>query len=82
MVYSYSDMKRQCMAMATSPAATQGLSLSPIRASFQNVPKNPVLFLSRTPGQKLRMYAQVQIISIITVSRLWKLKSADIFWKK
>ena len=40
------------MAIPIRQAATQGLSLSPIRANFQNVPRNPVLFLSSSPGEK------------------------------
>ena len=40
------------MAIPIKQVATQGLSLSPIRASFQNVPRNPVLFLSSRPGEK------------------------------
>ena len=63
-------MNKQWSAMATSPTATQGLSLSPILASFQNVPRNPVLFLSSTPGQNDLMYAHVQMRSMITVNKL------------
>ena len=40
------------MAIPIKQVATQGLSLSPIRANFQNVPRNPVLFLSSRPGEK------------------------------
>jgi len=41
--------------MKTRDIATHGDSLSPILANFQNVPRKPVLFLSRMPGQKDRM---------------------------
>lgn len=37
----------------------------------------PVLFLSRRLGAKALMYAQVQISSKMTVSKLWKLNMAD-----
>ena len=40
-----SAMKRQCTAIARQEPATQGLSLSPMRASFQKLPSGPVLFL-------------------------------------
>ena len=40
-----SAMKRQWTAMARQDPATQGLNLSPMRASFQKLPRGPVLFL-------------------------------------
>jgi len=72
-------MNRVCNAIPTQLAATQGLNLSPILASFQKEPRKPLLFLSKMEGQKDLMYAQVQISKIITVNKLWKLKRADIF---
>lgn len=65
-------------AIMTQHAATYGLFLSPILAHFQKVPKRPTLFLSRRLGTIDRMYAHVHISNSITVSRLWKLKMADI----
>ena len=51
------------MAIPIRQVATQGLSLSPIRASFQNVPRNPVLFLSNSVGEKdLEKVAPVKMI--------------------
>jgi len=67
--------------MKTQHPATQGLFRSPIRANFQNVPKKPVLFLSKIEGAILRMYVQVQIKSKTTTSNDWKLKIADIVYK-
>ena len=75
-------MKRVCKAIPTQLAATQGLSLSPILANFQKVPKKPLLFLSKIEGQNDLMYAQVHISKIITVNKLWKLKKADIILKQ
>jgi hypothetical protein len=37
----------------------------------------PDLFRSRREGKLARMYAHVQIVSKITINRLWKLKIAD-----
>ena len=74
-------MKRQWTAMRTQANATYGLNLSPIRANFQNVPRNPVLFLSKRDGQIDLKYAHVQTASRSTVSNDWKWNKADIFYE-
>ena len=74
-------MKRQWTAMRTQANATYGLNLSPIRANFQNVPRKPVLFLSKRDGQIDLKYAHVQTASRSTVSNDWKWNKADIFMK-
>ena len=48
--------------------ATHGLSLSPIRAHFQKIPKKPVLLRSNRDGNIPRKYAHVQISSSVTVT--------------
>lgn len=65
-------------AMTMQQNATYGLLRSPILAHFQNIPRNPVLFLSSRLGVRDRMYAHVQMSSKMTVNRLWKLNMADI----
>lgn len=65
-------------AIAMQHTATYGLFLSPILAHFQNIPSSPSLFLSSSLGVIALMYAHVQISSSTTVSKLWKLKMADI----
>ena len=74
-------MKRQWTAMRTHANATYGLNLSPIRANFQNVPRKPVLFLSKRDGQIDLKYAHVQTASRSTVSNDWKWNKADIFYE-
>ena len=74
-------MKRQWTAMRTQANATYGLNLSPIRANFQNVPRKPVLFLSKRDGQIDLKYAHVQTASRSTVSNDWKWNKADIFYE-
>ena len=54
--------------MQTQANATYGLSLSPILANFQNVPRNPFLFLSNSDGHKDLRYAHVQTVSKSTVN--------------
>ena len=65
--------------MKTQANATYGLSLSPIRANFQKVPRNPFLFLSNNDGHNDLRYAQVQTSNRRTVNSDWKLNNADIF---
>lgn len=72
------DKNRMLTAMAMQLRATYGLFRSPIRAHFQKIPRSPSLFLSSIRGVKALMYAQVQMSNKTTVSRLWKLNSADI----
>ena len=42
-----SEMNSVCRAIRIQDTETHGLILSPIRASFQNVPKGPVFFLKQ-----------------------------------
>lgn len=44
---------------------------------FQNIPKNPILFLFRKLGVKDQIQAQVHLSSNIMVNRLWKWEMAD-----
>jgi len=55
--------KRVWKAIPMHARATYGLSLSPILANFQKVPKIPVLLRSIREGHNDRMYAQVQTSS-------------------
>ena len=45
-------MNKQWKAIPMQKQATYGLSRSPIRAHFQNVPKGPVFLLSSNEGQR------------------------------
>lgn len=71
-------------AITTHPAATQGLSLSPILAAFQNIDPTPCFVWSSIVGVsefglkvRARTKALVQMISSSTISREVKSKSAD-----
>ena len=59
--------KRVWKAIPRQARATYGLSLSPILANFQKVPKIPVLFRSIRDGHNDRMYAQVQTSSSLKI---------------
>jgi len=63
--------------MNIHPKPTQGLSLSPILAAFQNSPLNPV-FSDMRRGALDLMYVQVHMVSSTTVRKALKSKSADI----
>lgn len=57
--------------------ATRGLSRSPMTAARRNIPGKPSALGSIREGRSCRTKAQVQINSSTTISRLWKLNSAD-----
>jgi len=63
-------------AIATQKILTYGLSRSPIRAHFQNIPMTPSLFRSMTLGNMECTYVDVQMMRRMTSRRDWKLKMA------
>ena len=62
------DIKSFLIPSEMQANATHGLSLSPIRAHFQKIPKKPVLLRSNREGNIPRIYAHVQINSRVTVT--------------
>lgn len=62
--------------MATQPAATKGLNLSPTTAALLNIPLNPLLCDSIKLGHIARTYEAVQMINKATIIILSKLKNA------